>query len=504
MAYLFTDWQEGRVPPKGWDCADAIADGWSKAEIDAVMRATVRFRTPEDKLAGAKKEKPAAREPEPEKPIEQLRLAGKPRLAQEARTVEQLKPEPDGNIAHITGTVRFDLELESWLNAKQWAIRRNLLSDSLEVHRPNDIVPLTDERLSEIRFTFTYASNGKEPAKDKIADALGLIGERRGYHPVLDYLDRLRWDGVPRLDGWLARYTGAAETDLHRAFSRKILCAAVRRAKLPGCKFDHILVLQGGQDLGKSTLIRSLCPDPAWFTDQVKVGADAKETIERASGAWIVELAELDGLGRREANAVKSFVTTTSDKARPAYGRYTVTRPRQFALFGTTNEKAFLSDPTGNRRWWVVLAARCDIDGLIEVRDQLWAEAVQAEPNENLWLDDAILKADAARATEAVSDHGPWLELIVGKIPAEGPLKIAATDAWALVGIKSNDINKISPQQRVHLRKTMAALGFDPNPKNLRKEGIQTFAYLRGDALIANWWNPNEVSQPTSRGRDYW
>ncbi|MER9777141.1 virulence-associated E family protein [Mesorhizobium sp. M0220] len=399
------------------------------------------------------------------------------------------------NVAYLQGDIRFDLEVERWLTANKRTIRRNLLSDTLEIHDPSGSRPLSDDRLSEIRFSFAYATNGKDPAKDKVADALALIGERRSYHPVRDYLDGLQWDGVKRLDALLCRYAGASDTSLHRAFGRKIICAAVRRAKLPGCKFDHVIVLQGRQDLGKSSLIRALCADPAWFTDQAKVGADAKETIERTAGAWVVELAELDGLGRREANAVKSFVTTVCDRARPAHGRYTVERPRGFVLFGTTNESAFLADLTGNRRWWAVLVTFCDVAGLTSVRDQLWAEAVQVEPTENLWLDNETWKAEAAAATGAVIDHGPWFEVLAERIP-EGQIKITVLDAWGMVGIDGNGINKISPALRANLRKAMTGLGFDLETKNLRRYGKQARAFLRGDADASAWWSP---SDPLSR-----
>lgn len=399
------------------------------------------------------------------------------------------QPERSATVAHIVGIDRFDIELEAWLTASQWTIRRNLLSHAVEVHRPNGIVPMTDERLAEIRFTFKYATNGQEPAKDKIVDALILIAERRAYHPVLDYLAALQWDGIPRLDGWLVEYAGAADTALNRAFGRKSLCAAVRRVKKPGCKFDHVPVLQGTQDLGKSSLIRALCPNPAWFTDQAKVGADAKETIERTSGAWLVELAELDGAGRREANAVKSFITTVTDKARPAYARYAVERARQFVLFGTTNETAFLNDMTGNRRWWPVAVTRCDVAGLIGNRDQLWAEAMQAEPNEALWLDNEALKTDAAVLTSAAVDYGPWLDVLADRIPP-GPIKITVADVWRLVGIGAGDVNKISVQGRTALKRAMVGLGFEPESKNIRRDGRQVRAFVRGDIAEAKWWSP--------------
>jgi predicted P-loop ATPase len=395
---------------------------------------------------------------------------------------------PQTAVAHLHGEVRFDREVESYLSAQGITIRRNLLADAIEVHRGNTIVPLTDERLAEIRFSFVFARNGREPAKEKIADALLLIGERRAYHPVADYLAGLEWDGAPRIDRWLIDFAGAEDTDLNRAIGRKILCAAVRRVRKPGCKFDTVPVLIGRQGTKKSTLVRALCPSDVWFSDQVKVGADARETIERAAGAWIVELAELDGLNKREANATKSFITTVMDKARPAYGRYAVERARQFVLFGTTNEEAFLTDTTGNRRWWPVTVTECDPDGLADVRDHLWAEAVAMERDEALWLDTEELRANAEIATEAASDHGPWFELLEAKLPA-GPLKITATDAWLLVGIGQNEINRLSVQHRGLMGRALNGLGFDPKSRTLRRDGVPIKAFVRGDTHTADWWS---------------
>lgn len=406
-------------------------------------------------------------------------------------TQDDAAPLARGQIMRIAS---FDMELEGWLRGLSWWVRRNQLSGEMEIHLPNGVIPMSDERLAEVRFKLEYASNGKEPAKDRIADAVALIAERNAYHPVIEYLDALEWDGIKRLDTWLINYAGADDTELNRAFSRKTLCAAVRRVKQPGCKFDHILVLQGAQDLGKSSLIRALCHDDRWFTDQVKVGTEAKETIEKTSGAWIAELAELDGLGRREANAVKSFITTVEDRARPAYGRFAVTKPRQIVLFGTTNEAEFLSDPTGNRRWWVVRVSALDVAGLMAARDQLWAEAVVAEMGERLWLDTPELKTAAATVAKTVMDRGAYYDLLVGKVP-EGPVKIVAADAWALVGIKPDDVNRITPASRTALRKAMAGLNFDPETKVLRYNGRSVKAFVRGDLHEAEWWSPSEGLQ---------
>jgi hypothetical protein len=458
---------------------DAIRNGWDKTRLDNLMRATARPWSPPAKPA------PVAG-PAPEMPARAAEIVAFKRDA-----------APNGRISQILGVERFDVELERWLIDREWLVKLNRLSGQLEIHLPGGIVPMTDERLAEIRFTVAYAANGKEPAKDKIADAVALIGERRSYHPVRDYLADLRWDGVERLDEWLVKYAGAENTPLNRAFGRKILSAAVRRVMQPGCKFDAMLVLEGAQDLGKSSLIRALCHEENWFTDKLEVGADAKVTIEKTSGSWIVEMPELDGMGRRDTNRVKSFITTTRDRSRLAYGRYAVTRDRQFVLFGTTNESHYLSDLTGNRRFWIVRVRHADPAGLVEIRDQLWAEAVAAEPNEPLWLDEPGLKSAAAEITREASDFGPWLELLGSRIP-DGPLKIKVTDIWKLVGFESADsINKLTKQHHANMRAAMAGLGFERKDGGIRDlTGKNVKAYVRGNLDKCEWWCPGD--QPPS------
>lgn len=319
-----------------------------------------------------------------------------------------------------------------------------------------------------------------------------------------DYLTGLAWDGVERLNSWLVDYFGADDTPLNIAFGRKILCAAVRRVLQPGCKFDAMLVLQGQQDLGKSSAIRALCHDTAWFTDQLEVGADPKVTIEKTAGAWIVEMPELDGMGKRDTNRVKSFITTTHDRARLAFGRYAVTRPRQFVLFGTTNESRYLTDTTGNRRFWIVRVTKADPAGIAAVRDQVWAEAVAAEPDENLWLNDPALKAAAADVARDASDFGPWMDLLEHRIP-DGPLKIEAAHAWRLVGIDGAEtVNRLTKSHHASMRAAMAGLGFERKDNGIRNDaGRKVRAYVRGDLHQARWWMPGN-GPPDDPASDEW
>ena len=95
-------------------------------------------------------------------------------------------------------------------------------------------------------------------------------------------------------------------------------------------------------------------PDEDWFTDSLGIGDEQKEVIEHTAGKWLVEMAELAGMGKRDANQAKAMISRKVDRARLSYGRLNTERPRQFVLFGTVNEAQYLRDPTGNRRYWPV------------------------------------------------------------------------------------------------------------------------------------------------------
>jgi predicted P-loop ATPase len=163
----------------------------------------------------------------------------------------------------------------------------------------------------------------------------------------------------------------------------KFLVAAVRRVRQPGVKFDTLLVLEGVQGSGKSSVGRMLVPDDQWFTDSLPIGVDPKVTIERTAAKWIVELAELTGIGRRDVETVKAFITRQTDEAREAFARKVTRAPRQFVLLGTTNDDRYLIDGTGNRRFLPIRvlggAGSINLNAIKAVRDQLWAEAAVRE-----------------------------------------------------------------------------------------------------------------------------
>lgn len=216
------------------------------------------------------------------------------------------------------------------------------------------------------------------PSRALLDAALNQVGYTNRYHPVKNYIESIEWDGVSRLDTWLIDTAGVVDDAYSRAVSSLTLMAAVKRVYDPGCEFHEMLILQSAQGWGKSGAMKALCPNPEWFSDDLPLGADAKLVIERTAGKWIIEAAEMQNFNKTGHNQMKAFMSRASDKAREAFARKTVEIRRQFIIIGTVNETEFLSDPTGDRRYWPLsITKEMDKEAIEAIRDQLWAEAYQ-------------------------------------------------------------------------------------------------------------------------------
>lgn len=248
---------------------------------------------------------------------------------------------------------------------------------------------------------------GVEIATPKVGEVMRAIAEDDPFHPVRDYLTGLEWDGKPRAQRLLADYLGAEDTPLHAEIGLRFLISAVARICEPGCKVDTVLVLVGVQGAGKSTALRTLAVRPHWFSDSL-IDFRAKDALQGLRGVWLWELAELDSIHRSEASAVKAFLTAQHDWFRPPYGRNFTRWARQTVFVASTNEGAFLKDPTGSRRFWPVRVGRIDLDALARDVPQLWAEAMAwYRAGERWWL-----SADGARALVELqglfAEESPW------------------------------------------------------------------------------------------------
>lgn len=212
-------------------------------------------------------------------------------------------------------------------------------------------------------------------------DALRILLSEREYHPVQDIIERVKWDGIDRIEAFLHTWMKAEDTPYTREVSRLIFAGGINRLYNPGCKFDDVPVLIGtNQGEGKSSLVRWLAIRDEFYTEVTEI--EGQRGIEQLDGAWICEIGELLALTRaKEQEAVKSYISRQKDKYRRPWDRRVSEYPRQCVFIGTTNIENFLKDKTGNRRFYPV---RVHSDGywLFDHEDecrayilQCWAEA---------------------------------------------------------------------------------------------------------------------------------
>lgn len=265
----------------------------------------------------------------------------------------------------------------------------------------------------------TFSARNYDIAVTKVADD-------RAYHPIREFIESLpEWDKIPRVDTLLVDYLGAADTAYVRAVTRKTLCAAISRVLRPGCKFDSMLVLNGPQGVGKSTLIAKLAGE--WFSDSLNLGDTKDKTAaEKLQGYWILEIGELAGLKKAEVETLRSFLSRQNDIYRAAFGKRATPHLRQCVFFGTTNaESGYLRDTTGNRRFWPVKTPgsgkKQSWNLTHEEILQIWAEAlVYVRQGEKLYLSpemDALAKDEQREAMESDEREGLVREYLDTLLP---------------------------------------------------------------------------------------
>jgi predicted P-loop ATPase len=240
---------------------------------------------------------------------------------------------------------------------------------------------------------------------DRVAAvAVQAAAQCHSYHPVRDYLASLKWDGANRLEGFAATYLGADDSAYHAAVSRCTLVAAVARIFEPGCKADHIPILEGAQGTFKSSVLSVLFSP--WFSDDL-ADLGTKDAQMQMNGVWCLEIAELASMRRADIEKVNAFASRRVDRYRPSYGRHVIKAPRQCIVIGTTNSDQYLKDETGARRFWPIRCGRISLDAAARDRDQLWAEAVALyRDGTPWWLTDAaeIAAAQMEQGTRYAED----------------------------------------------------------------------------------------------------
>jgi predicted P-loop ATPase len=292
---------------------------------------------------------------------------------------------------------------------------------------------------------------------------------------VRDFLLKLKWDGVPRLDHVAAkilrvRADSEEEAALAALLVRRWFIGLVARPLVPGCKLDTALILEGAQGIGKSTFFRIIAGE--WFSD-TEMALD-KDAMMQLRATLIYEWAELENvMSRQTVSRVKAFLTSTEDKYRPPFGRTPITVKRSGVIVGTTNNQDFLHDPSGSRRFWVIPVGHIDIALLREQRDQLLAEAVVAHlAGERRWLDEDEEARREALATRFV-ETDPWDDRVLEFANRQGRVRTAEVLLQAL----NVPLDRLTKRDEMRVTGILKRAGF--RPEQSRVDGKTTRYWVK-------------------------
>lgn len=452
----------GPEAAKGWDIADAVAEGWDAARIVTWAKARAVEFTREDVQAWKRREvvhHKSGNRSSLSAPQHKTQPALAP-IPQARAAVPSIPLQRRDNITALPGvTIPTAESLENWranllLNADgiikprlsqnfKWMLRChsdtaglfawNEIAEAVFLHRAppwsaQESSPWKPRRLlnNDIFETTTwFERRGMTPRKNETADTIYDVSSFSSYNPVKAYLSALVWDQCPRLAGgaWegdtvaplSTEYLGTPDDPIYGRFMVMWHVAAVARIMRPGCQVDNMIVLESPQGRRKSSYVRAMSTVDGieYFCDDVG-DISNKDSIIRLHGCWLVEIAELAKVRHADIEVTKSWVTRRSDRYRPPYEREVKDVPRHFVLAASVNPSGhgYLRDPTGNRRFWPVpicaTTREIDIDRIARDRDQIWAEAVAYYRRGMKWYAtrDEELRVDELTGDRRAED--PW------------------------------------------------------------------------------------------------
>lgn len=254
-------------------------------------------------------------------------------------------------------------------------IKYNEMTNLIEIEKDGCFKTLENRDIQLLRLNLSEKKKTTF-STDDIKTSIYGISELNRYHPIKELIEAVQWDGVKRAETFFIDCLGVEDNELNKEVTRKWLLACITRLYEKGRKFDEMLILFGGQGIGKSTTLERLALD----TFYTKVtGKLSNETILQTSKTWLVELDELSTLLRTPSEEFKAWLSSRKDTTRVPYEAQPLDFERGFVVLGTTNNKKILKDNTGNRRFWIL---DCNKDNIktsifsLTEQDilQVWAE----------------------------------------------------------------------------------------------------------------------------------
>lgn len=323
--------------------------------------------------------------------------------------------------------------------------------------------PLRDADYAQLRINLERVGF-KPPTKEIIRDAVQYVAERNSFDSAQLWLNRLQWDGVPRVESFFPTYWNTVDDGYTRATGRYLWTALAGRVLDPGCKADMAPVAYGPQGARKSSGVAAIAPDPEFFTE-ISFGEKDNDISRKMRGRLIAELAELRGLHTKDLEGIKAFIARQYEDWTPKFREFNTKFARRLVFFGTTNQQEFLADETGNRRWLPLAVGEVDVDGITRDRLQLWAEGREMFLRGGVDYQEA--EKLAAREHGTFMIHDSWEDAIHRWLGTEeAPTDISSAAIFRDVLLMST--RETTRAHEMRLVKAMVALGYEKERKMVK------------------------------------
>jgi hypothetical protein len=332
--------------------------------------------------------------------------------------------------------------------------------------------PMDDEVYTKLRIHLPKLSFEEIPAPI-MRDAVNYTARQNKFDSAQEWLNGLLvWDGITRVELFNAKYFKTDDTPYTRAASLYMWTALAARVLCAGCQCDMVPVYEGAQGDGKSSAVAAIAPR-ADMTTEISFLDDEDKSSRKMRGCVVAEISELRGINTKDEESIKAFITRRFDRWVPKYKEFAVEAPRRSIFIGTTNNKEFLGDPTGQRRWLPISCGKVDVAGIVKDRDQLWAEAAVIYRAKGICWEDAERLAVDVHKDFMFEDV--WLMPIKAylNMPVHLGAQFALTTAHILLGALDIDIRNQKRCDVMRVAAVLKVLGYRSERRMFNGERIR-------------------------------
>ena len=264
--------------------------------------------------------------------------------------------------------------IEKFLKSN-YSFRYNLVTSRIEFKsiKASDFELLNDYKLNSI-----YRKMKLNHINTSTGELRSIINSDfvKEYDPFISYFEGLPvWDEQTDYVNELAETVTTTNNNLWKICLRKWLVGMVGCAINENIISHQVLLLVGGQGVGKSSWILGLIPDKLKaYRFSGTLNLHSKDSLSMLSENILINCDEFESFNKASVAQFKEIVTKSVIKVRKAYGYNSENYVRRASFTGTANTSDILHDESGSRRFMIFTAKTINYKHNVNI-DNVMAQA---------------------------------------------------------------------------------------------------------------------------------